>query len=47
MLVSLPVREQIGRFKYTEPDQMESRYEAVLAMLDEELAQARAAKEEL
>ena len=47
VLVSLPVREQIGRFKYTEPDQMESRYEAVLAMLDEELAQARAAKEEL
>lgn len=47
VLVSLPVREQIGRFKYTEPDQMESRYEAVLSMLDEELAQARAAKEEL
>ncbi|MGI6254955.1 MAG: V-type ATP synthase subunit A [Acutalibacter sp.] len=47
VLVSLPVREQIGRFKYTEPEEMESRYEAVLAMLDEELAQARAAKEEL
>lgn len=46
-LVALPVREAIGRFKYTLPEQVEERYQAVLAQLDTELEQARAAKEDL
>ncbi len=46
-LVALPVREAIGRFKYTLPDQVEERYQAVLAQLNTELEQARAAKEDL
>ena len=46
-LVNLPVREQIGRFKYTLPDQVEEQYQAVLAQLDKELAEAQQAKEDL
>lgn len=46
-LVGLPVREQIGRFKYTMPDQVDTEYQAVLAQLDKELADARQAKEDL
>ena len=46
-LVALPVREQIGRFKYTEPQQMEEEYQKVLAQLEKELADARQAKEDL
>lgn len=46
-LVALPVREAIGRFKYTMPEQVEERYQAVLAQLNTELEQARAAKEDL
>ena len=46
-LVSLPAREQIGRFKYVEPEQVEERYQAVERQLEQELTQARAAKEEL
>ena len=46
-LVALPVREVIGRFKYTLPEQVEERYQAVLAQLNTELEQARAAKEDL
>ncbi len=46
-LVDLPVREQIGRFKYTEPQQVEEEYQKVLAQLDKELADARQAKEDL
>lgn len=46
-LVALPVREAIGRFKYTLPEQVEERYQAVLSQLNTELEQARAAKEDL
>ena len=46
-LVNLPVREQIGRFKYTLPDQVEEQYQAVLAQLDKELAETQQAKEDL
>ena len=46
-LVNLPVREQIGRFKFTLPDQVEEQYQAVLAQLDKELAEAQQAKEDL
>ena len=46
-LVALPVREAIGRFKYTLPEQVEERYQAVLTQLNTELEQVRAAKEDL
>ena len=46
-LVALPVREQIGRFKYTLPDQVEEEYQKVLSQLEKELADARQAKEDL
>ena len=34
-LIALPVREQIGRFKYTPAEEVESRYQAVLTQLEE------------
>ena len=46
-LIALPVREQIGRFKYTPAEEVESRYQAVLTQLEEKLKEAKAAKEDL
>ena len=46
-LISLPVREQIGRFKYTEPEKVKETFEAVSAQLDRELQEAKEAKEDL
>ena len=46
-LIALPVREQVGRFKYTPAEEVESRYQAVLTQLEEELKEAKAAKEDL
>ena len=46
-LIALPVREQIGRFKYSPAEEVESRYQAVLTQLEEELKEAKAAKEDL
>ena len=46
-LIALPVREQIGRFKYTPAEEAENRYQAVLTQLEEELKEAKAAKEDL
>ena len=37
-LVRLPVRERIGRFKYTKPDAIEAEYESVLSDLASELS---------
>ena len=37
-LVKLPVRERIGRFKYTAPDQVEAEYQSVLNDLATELS---------
>ena len=37
-LVKLPVRERIGRFKYTTPDQIEAEYQSVLNDLTTELS---------
>ena len=37
-LVRLPVRERIGRFKYTTPDAIEAEYESVLSDLASELS---------
>lgn len=39
-LVKLPVREQIGRFKYTKNENIETEYQAVLNKLTEEIAKA-------
>ena len=39
-LVALPVRERIGRFKYTEPHRSQEEYQAALSQLDLEIAQA-------
>lgn len=35
-LVSLPVREQIGRYKYTEPDKIDTEYKRILDRLEQE-----------
>lgn len=45
-LISLPVREQIGRFKYTEPDDVQANYEKVSAQLSRELDEAKQTKED-
>ncbi len=45
-LISLPVREQIGRFKYTQPDKVKETYEAVSAQLDKELDDLKQTKED-
>ena len=37
-LVRLPVRERIGRFKYTTPDAIEAEYDSVLSALATELS---------
>ena len=44
-LLALPVREQIGRFKYTDPGQVQEKYGAILSQLEREV-QAATAKEE-
>ena len=46
-LVALPVREQIGRYKYTTAEEAPGRFAAIQAQLERELAQALEAKEEL
>ena len=46
-LVALPVREQIGRYKYTTAEEAPERFAAIQAQLERELAQALEAKEEL
>ena len=46
-LVALPVREQIGRYKYTTAEETPGRFAAIQAQLERELAQALEAKEEL
>lgn len=45
-LIALPVREQIGRFKYTEPDKVKETYEKVSSQLDKELDEAKQTKED-
>ncbi len=45
-LIDLPVREQIGRFKYTAPDKVKETYEQVMGQLDKELHDARDTKED-
>ena len=45
-LVKLPVREQIGRFKYTPDEEMEREYNNVLHQLQSEIANLLNRKEE-
>ncbi|MDO4283717.1 MAG: V-type ATP synthase subunit A [Eubacteriales bacterium] len=45
-LVALPVRERIGRFKYTPQEQVESEYEAIVKELHTEADRAAAQKED-
>lgn len=45
-LIALPVREQIGRFKYTEPDKIKETYEKVSHELNKELDEAKQTTEE-
>ncbi len=45
-LISLPVREQIGRFKYTEPQMVKETFDAVSAQLDKEIDEAKQIKED-
>ncbi len=44
-LVALPVRERIGRFKYTAPDRLQQEYDSILAQLDQEIGEAGAKEE--
>ena len=39
-LIKMPVREQIGRFKYTKAEDVEKEYQAVLDELAKEVADA-------
>ena len=45
-LIDLPVREQIGRFKYTEPEKVKEAFDEVSKQLEQELYDAKQAKEE-
>ena len=45
-LIALPVREQIGRFKYTPADQLQQAFEAVSLQLERELHEAKQTKED-
>ena len=45
-LITLPVREQIGRFKYTQPDKRKETFEAVSAQLEKELDELKQTKED-
>ncbi len=45
-LIDLPVREQIGRYKYTLPENAASVFDQVMAQLDKEVNEAKNAKED-
>ena len=45
-LVSLPVREAIGRFKYTPEEEIEAKYNEIIGTLKEQCAKAVAGKED-
>ncbi len=45
-LIALPVREQIGRFKYTPADQLQQAFESVSLQLERELHEAKQTKED-
>ncbi len=45
-LIDLPVREQIGRYKYTLQENVASAFDQVMAQLDKEVNEAKSAKED-
>ena len=45
-LIDLPVREQIGRYKYTLPENAASTFDQVMTELDKEVNEAKNAKED-
>ena len=45
-LVSIPVREQIGRFKYTPEDKLDGEYEAIVKVLNQQVQEIVAQKED-
>ena len=45
-LVKLPIREQIGRYKYTENENIDSEYEKITAELARQIADLAAKKED-
>ena len=45
-LVSLPVREAIGRFKYTEEAQLETVYADIMNMLQDQIREELLRKED-
>ena len=45
-LVSLPVREEIGRFKYTPEKDLKEKFDSVSDELDKEIREAAAKKED-
>ena len=45
-LIDLPVREQIGRYKYTLQENVASAFDQVMAQLDKEVNEAKNAKED-
>ena len=45
-MIDLPVREQIGRFKYTEPEKVKEVFQAVSAQLEKELDELKQTKED-
>ena len=45
-LIALPVREEIGRFKYTPEKDLKEKFDAVSKELDKEISEAESAKED-
>ena len=45
-LIALPVREEIGRFKYTPEKDLKEKFDAVSKELDKEIGEAESAKED-
>ena len=45
-LAAIPVREDIGRFKYTKEDRTEAEYDRIMDALDEQIARVLAEKED-
>ena len=45
-LVSLPVREQIGRFKYVQESEADSRYDAIVKEMDAQIRSLNGGEQE-
>ena len=45
-LIGLPVREKIGRYKYTREENVKEEYDAIISALDNEIKEALSRKED-